>query len=390
MNDDAAPQGDVSDDLVAGHRGATARQPRQDSARPDDAHPGLLFGSAVGERERGERGALLSLPFLFLLGLYLLDYTAGHVLGREHACADGGEHVVRRWVVGRAGHVLEDSGGDLPDPSLLEKREYLLPSQAQVVLSVGPVEELPDLVARPSALDHGQPVPARTRVLPRDDLDPVPRDQLGIERHDPVVDPGPYRAVADLGVDVVGEVYGRRPAGKADHVALRREHEDLIGDELALQRLHEVAGVGRLLLPLHHALEPGEAIHLAVGKAVLVHPVGRDAVLRRRVHLGGPDLDLQELPLVGHDGRVQRLVHVELGHRYVVLEAARDRLPDRVYDAEGAVAVADVVDDDPEAGEVVDLVELLVAAHHLVVDRVKMLDPAVDLGIYPRLPQMPQ
>src|SRR5918994_676025 len=59
MDHDAASQRDVSDDLVARHRGATARQPRQDPARPDDTHPCLLVGSTLGERERGERGALL-------------------------------------------------------------------------------------------------------------------------------------------------------------------------------------------------------------------------------------------------------------------------------------------------------------------------------------------
>src|ERR671920_1660904 len=90
------------------------------------------------------------------------------------------------------------------------------------------------------------------------------------------------------------------------------------------------------------------------------------------------------------DRRVQRLVHVELGHSYVVLEAARDRLPDRMYDAEGAVAVAHVVDDDPETGEVVDLVELLVAPDHLVVDGIEVLDPPVNFRLYPRLSQVPE
>ena len=238
-----------------------------------------------GRGQRRERGGLLPGLLLFFLGAYLLDDAACHVLRGEHAGPDRGEHVVGRRVVGRTRHVLQDARRDLPDPALLQEGEDLLAPQAQVVLAVGLVEVLPDLVAGAPALDHGQPVAARPGVLARDDLDPVARDQLGVEGHDPVVHLGPYGAVPDLGVDVVGEVYRRRPTGQADHIALRREHEDLVGDELPLQRLHELRGVGSLPLPLHHALEPRQPVHLTVRQAVLVHPVRGDAELRRRVHL---------------------------------------------------------------------------------------------------------
>ena len=200
----------------------TTRTPVCSSVPP--ASPGS--GSGVSAGRLG--------PLVYFLGAYLLHYPASHVVRGEHAGTDGGEHVVRGGMVGRARHVLQDAGWDLADPALLQEGQDLLPSQAQVVLAVGLVEELPDLVPRPAALDHGQPVAAGPRVLARDDLDPVARDQLGVEGHDPVVYPGPYRAVADLGVDVVGEVYRGRPAGEADHVALRRKDEDLVGDELAL------------------------------------------------------------------------------------------------------------------------------------------------------------
>ena len=61
-------------------------------------------------------------------------------------------------------------------------------------------------------------------------------------------------------------------------------------------------------------------------------------------------------------GRVQRAVPVELRHRDVVLEAARHRLPERVDQAERAVAVAwrllsVALDDHAHRGQVVDLVE---------------------------------
>src|SRR5215216_6386869 len=58
--------------------------------------------------------------------------------------------------------------------------------------------------------------------------------------------------------------------------------------------------------------------------------------------------------------------------------------------AERAIAVAYVSDHHPQPSQVVDLVELLVAAHHLVVDGVEVLDPAVHLGLYARLAQVAQ
>src|SRR3546814_4493149 len=56
-------------------------------------------------------------------------------------------------------------------------------------------------------------------------------------------------------------------------------------------------------------------------RSVLVLPVRGDALLGARVHLVGPDLYLHRLALRTDHRRVQRLVEVELRHRYVVLEA---------------------------------------------------------------------
>ena len=194
----------------------------------------------AGERERGERGGLLSGRSSSSLGrtcstMRPATFSAESTPAPTAANMSSGEE----WLVARATSSRMPEG-TFPIRCFFRRARIFSRPEAQVVLAVGLVEELPDLVPRAPALDHGQPVAARPRVLARDDLDPVARDQLGVEGHDPVVDPGPYGAVADLGVDVVGEVYRRSPARKADHVALRRKDEDLVGDELALQRLHEL------------------------------------------------------------------------------------------------------------------------------------------------------
>ena len=87
------------------------------------------------------------------------------------------------------------------------------------------------------------------------------------------------------------------------------------------------------------------------------------------------------LPAGPDDRRVQRLVEVELGHRDVVLEPALHRLPHRVDRAERGVAVLHRLDDDADADEVLDLVELLALHDHLLVDRPVVLRPAADVGV---------
>ncbi len=184
--------------------------------------------------------------------------------------------------------------------------------------------------------------------------------------------------MADLRVDRVREVDRRRARRQRDHAALRREDEHLVLFEVDLQALHELAGIGGVLLPVDDALEP----HQILGRVVLllVREVRGDAVLGPAVHLVGTDLELDRAALGPHHRRVQRLVEVELGHRDVVLEPTLHRPPQRVDRAQRAVTVLDRVDDHAHADEVVDLVELLAPHDHLLVDRPVVLRPAAHVG----------
>ena len=117
----------------------------------------------------------------------------------------------------------------------------------------------------------------------------------------------------------------------------------------------------------------------------LVLPVRGHAVLRAPVHAPGPDLQLDRLAAGADHGRVQRLVHVELRHRDVVLEPPGNGVPPGVHRAERRVAVAHRVHQDADAHQVVDVVEAHVAGDHLLVDGVVVLGaaghPRLDLGV---------
>ena len=213
--------------------------------------------------------------------------------------------------------------------------------------------------------------------------------------------------MAHVGVDRVGEVDRGGTLREGDDLAARGEDVDLGACQVETERVEELRGVLGLPLPVDELSQPGHlggflaALGLvlaclrgggedrAAGDHVfLVLPVRGDAVLRALVHAPGADLQFHRLAARAYHRRVQRLVHVELRHRDVVLEPAGDRVPSRVDRAEGGVAVPDRVDQHSDAYQVVDVVELNVAGDHLLVDRVVVLRAAGDRALDPRLVQV--
>ena len=149
------------------------------------------------------------------------------------------------------------------------------------------------------------------------------------QRDQPPVHLCAHRVVPDVGVNAEGEVDWSRPRGEVDDVALGREDEDLVLEQVDLHRVHELSGVLQFLVPLQQLAQPGELLlepWIGLLAPLLVAPVRRDAVLGGVVHLRGPDLNLERLPLADHRG-VQGLVAAGLGVRDVVVDLARDGLP---------------------------------------------------------------
>ncbi len=286
-----------------------------------------------------------------------------------------------------ADHVRQQRRADDPlrrQALLLEVvLEQLAPGVLGVLARLA-LEPLADLVAGARRLHEREPVARRAALaLGGQHLDDVAALELVGERHDPAVDLRAHAAVTDVGVDLVGEVERRRARGQRLHLALRREHEHLVLEQVDLQGVHELLRVRQLLLPIQQASEPAQLAVVVRRSVLLVEPVRGDPELRHVVHLARADLDLQGTALGSDHRRVQRLVHVELRHRDEVLEAAGERLPERMDDADGAVAVLHRVHDHPHRGEVVDLVELAPLSRHLRVDRVEVLGAAGDLGVDP-------
>ena len=115
---------------------------------------------------------------------------------------------------------------------------------------------------------------------------------------------------------------------------------------------------------------------------LLVFPMRRDTELGRTVHFEGADLNFKGLSEVRDDGRVQRLIHIRLRRRDIVLDAPGNGFPALVYLSEHFVTLVDGVDDDAHRGQIVDLVERLVLLFHLFIDGIKVFGAAEHFALY--------
>ena len=80
---------------------------------------------------------------------------------------------------------------------------------------------------------------------------------------------------------------------------------------------------------------------------------------------------------------MQRTVHVRFRHGDVVLEAAGNRLPDGMDDAEGGIAVVDRIHDHAHSDQVINVLHDAVLPLYFFEDAVQMLRPPVDLRLDP-------
>ena len=187
----------------------------------------------------------------------------------------------------------------------------------------------------------------------------------------------------DLGVHRKCEVNRRRTLRQLMHVALRREHKDLLGVQVELEELEELIGRLGIELQLENLTKPGEVLVelVVVLDVLLVAPVRRDAEVGGPVHPLGADLDLIQLPAGAEHRGVQGLVAVRLRLRDVVLDALLDRCVAIVDDAERVIAVRHGVDEHADREQVEDLLVRLVAMLHLLVDRPQVLWPTRHLDV---------
>ncbi len=180
-------------------------------------------------------------------------------------------------------------------------------------------------------------------------------------------------------VDGVGEVDRRGPGGQRDDPALGSEGENLVRIEISRQRLEELARVLGLPLPLEEAVQPGETLQTGAVRGRSDRPRD-DPGFGEPMHPLRADLDVNGFPGPVHDGRVQRLVHVELGHGHEVTQPPSRRPPHRMHDSKNLVAVSNGINEDEDPDDVVVVPRFPATFLRPLIDREQMAGPGRDLA----------
>ncbi len=237
---------------------------------------------------------------------------------------------------------------------------------------------------------HHDIEPGCLRALPLggDNLDGLPIFQARPQGHAHAIHLGAHAAVADAGVDGIGEIERGGAARQLHHIALGREAEDLIGIHLELHMLEEFIRILGSIEMLGEAFEPFRGIHrkgIFRPHPIAVGPVRRHARFRHLVHLAGADLDFDALAVAPRNGRVDRAVAVGFGLADVILETPRNRPPAAMHRPEHAVAIRLAFGNHPKAVYIGKAGKALALFLHLAPDGIGLLRTAEHIRLDPLL-----
>ena len=204
-----------------------------------------------------------------------------------------------------------------------------------------------------------------------------------VNRHNTPVDLCAGHAVADGGVNGIGEVDNGRAYGQVYNIALGSEHKHLFGDEVALYRSDDILDILGIALTLEHLANPREALIEVAARgaaAELILPVRGDTVFSRLMHFPGSYLNLEWYSLFADNGGMQGLIHIRLRGRDIIFEAVRDWAEHIVDNAEAVIAIDNRLDYYSDGVDIINLIKGLASDIHFAVDSVDALDSALDLA----------
>ena len=217
--------------------------------------------------------------------------------------------------------ILVELGGKASDDFVVD-----LAAELDGFLALLVADEAAHAGARLAGGDEAQPRRLRMLRLRSEDFDLVAILEHRPQRHDAAVDLGADGAVAEVGVDGVGEIDRGRALGQLDQLALRGEGEDAVLVHRHPRMLEQLFGAFGVVEDFDQVVDPRD-VQVGLRLAFLVGPVGGEAAFGLLVHRAIADLDFDPHLRIVDDRGVQASIAVALGRRDVILEAARDHRP---------------------------------------------------------------
>ena len=284
--------------------------------------------------------------------------------------------------------------GDGTDATKTEALEFLLQHVApsnDVLSALLLLEPLADLFPRVACADNRQPVATwAVRRLGSQDFNDIAILEFVVKRNQFLVHARTDAPVSDIGMDPVGEIQRCGPRRQVLDLTAWGKDKDLILEDVHLDGLDELLRRREFLLPRHELAQPRKfRLELRIRlTAFLVAPVRRNPVFGDPMHIVRADLHLEESASARDHGRVQRLIHVALWHRDVIVELSWNRGPEAVNNSKRRIALRDRGYHNPEGKQVVQLVEAPPRPLHLLVNGVDVLGTPCNLGGDPGLRQV--
>ena len=196
-----------------------------------------------------------------------------------------------------------------------------------------------------------EPVDGRMPFFGGNDFDALSVFKLGGQRHDLPFDFRAAATVANAAVQGVGEVDGGRARGQGEDFAVRGQNINRVVEQLGFEGGGKVflAAFRHIFAPVQELAQPGD--FLLVGgialAAFFVTPVRGDTEFVELVHIEGADLHFHAFVFRTDDDGVQTFIAVAFGVGDIVVELARNRLPEAVDNAQRGITLGNGVHQNP-------------------------------------------
>ena len=179
----------------------------------------------------------------------------------------------------------------------------------------------------------------------------------------------------------IGKVNHSGTLWQPDHIPARRKYKNLLRCNIGFNGFYNVLYIIGVLLRFQQLPDPRQALiqRILTLHADLVFPVRRNTVFRSVMHIPGTDLHFKRHAFFIQHSGMQRLIHVLLGSRDIVLKAIRDRPQHIMDDPQNVVALRYSIYNNAHRINIVNLIKGAALNIHLTVDAIDAFHPPIYL-----------